>query len=84
MNHKKFFNRLIELYAPDFDRKGKWLTPYGVKFYCQSHTFTYEIYDQENAYHGKPIYKSDVFYHWHLKGMRKVIINDIEQQLNRL
>ena len=61
MKLKKFFKKLDEYYSPDFDGNGNWYGKLGVKYYMEATSFSYEIYTQEEAYTGRPIFESDVF-----------------------
>lgn len=77
----KFFDLLIKLYSPDVDENGKWIDPLAVKFYCQPSTFSYEIYDQENAFTGIPTKQSKIYYYWNDFKTMQEIISDIQKDL---
>lgn len=83
MGIKTFFKILEKLYSPDFDKKGKWITGFGVKYYCQATTFSFEIYRQEEAYTGKPFFKSDIYNFWMDKETRLEIMKEIDEIAER-
>lgn len=84
MKINNFFDILGELYSPDFDDNGKRETPFLVKFYCQASTFSYEIFSEENAFHGKPEFQSEIFNFWNNEETMDEIIKDINKELSIL
>lgn len=84
MNTADFFRKLQDLYNPDFDEKGNWLVKYAVKFWCQAESFNFAIYDEENAFHGKEVFLSEVYYFWHNEDAMKKILEDIDEKLSEL
>lgn len=75
MTTDKFFDILSKLYMP---KRNDFL----VKFYCQESTFSWEIYTEDAAFHGKTIYQSEVYYFW--RSCKKEIIRDIKTKLKEL
>jgi hypothetical protein len=77
MTYDKLFKALSEFYE-----KKNWK----VKFYMQHSTFSYEIYHSQDAFHGKPLYVSTIFYHGpdNIDSMGKSIIDDIKTNRARL
>lgn len=73
MTHTQFINKLDKLYH----RK-----KHCVKFYWQHHTFSFHIYREDDAYHGKTIFDSETYYGHDIDStVRFQIITDIENKI---
>jgi len=84
MKIDKFFNKLGNYYNVDFDANGDWKREYGVNYYCQATTFSFEIYSQDQAYTGTPAFKSEVYAFWNNHVQRNQIMEDIMNEINNL
>ena len=81
MTHKKFFQILDDLYG--FGENGE--NAFGVKYYCQAHTFSFHIFKKEDAYHGKAVFDSDTYSFWFQdKNVRQQILEDIDVEINKV
>lgn len=75
---KKFFKKLRKYYNGDDQR-------FRVKYYAQCTSFSYDIYSVDTAFHGTPVFRSDVFYFWDTEEhIRIAIIAEIEGKLKEL
>ena len=70
-----FFNQLSKLY-----RRKK----HCAKFYCQESTFSFEIYRECSAYHGTPIFRSEIYDFWRNRSTMKQIVRDIKSTIRKL
>lgn len=70
-----FFDMLSDLYVREI---------FCVKYYCQESTFSFDIYREEDAYHGKPIYQSKVYDFWRSKDIMEQILSDINMKILEL
>ena len=77
ITYNRFINKLRELYYENNKSN------YAVKWYMQLATFSYEIYHKDEAFHGKSVFESEVFWHGSDKDFRK-ILNDIDKNLKEL
>lgn len=55
MTHKQFFAALEKLYNAK---------EYPVKYWLQCSTFSFSIYHIDDAFHGKSVFDSEVYYSW--------------------
>lgn len=73
---KKFFKRLSKYYTR---------TGHCVKYYLQEHTFSFAVYSEKEAFVGKPLYESKVYYHQRVdKQFREEVLADIKRYLKKI
>lgn len=80
MTHKQFFAALRKLYS---------LKEYPVKYWLQCTTFSFAIYHADDAFHGKSMFDSTVYYFWdgiqaNGESTMALIIKDIEKEREKI
>ena len=73
MTHKQFFATLEKLYYNE---------EYPVKYWLQCTSFSFSIYHKDDAFHGEPLFDSQIYWWNHSSNMIR-IIEDVIKERNK-